>query len=249
MRTEGQEQTRIRAGRHQHPDDGACLMEYVSMLAGGTFTDAPRCTDPLLAELARLVNDSVGDDARASLIRFAPRLRALPRTTPEASPKIVAAALDAALRERPDRRALHRHRRRALSRAAAATAAVPGLGYLDRLRDSLYRRGRARHALACAVYVASGHQASEAERDAVLTGMLEVAMAAAGTGGPTRRSSCFTRSDVSAALPSPPALVPAACGHRWSRGSGVDALSRGPRLAGDSRYQPCLRGLPRSPAR
>jgi hypothetical protein len=157
-------------------------MEYVSTLAGGAFTDAPRCTDPLLGELARLVNDTIGEDARETLIGLAPRLRALPRTNPDATAKIVVAAVGVALRVQPDRRDLLRHRRRALRRAAAATPSVPRHERLYRMRDSLYRRGPARHALACAVYVASGHPGSGAERDAILAGMLEDAMVAAGTG-------------------------------------------------------------------
>jgi hypothetical protein len=43
----------LRPGWHLGPDDGACLMEYVSVLAGVPFTDSPRCTDSLLAALTR----------------------------------------------------------------------------------------------------------------------------------------------------------------------------------------------------
>jgi hypothetical protein len=170
-----EQQPGLRAGRHQHPDDGVCLMEYVSMMAGDTFTDAPRCTDPLLAELARLVNDTIGEQARDSLMGMAPRLVALPRTGSSAGP-IVAAALDAVLCGRPDRKDLLRHRRRALRRAATD---VPRSRRLDRLTDTLYRYGPARHALSCGVYVAAEHSGSEAERDAVLTAMLDAALSAA----------------------------------------------------------------------
>lgn len=49
-------------------------MELVSVLAGERWTDAPRCTHPLLARLARLVNDAVDDGARQALAQHAPTL-------------------------------------------------------------------------------------------------------------------------------------------------------------------------------
>jgi hypothetical protein len=54
-------------GKHRKPRNGACLMEYVSVLAGGPFSDAPRCTDPTLAAVARAVNDYSGDEMRQRL--------------------------------------------------------------------------------------------------------------------------------------------------------------------------------------
>lgn len=55
-------------GAHLNPDDGACLMEAVSVAAGLSWTDAPSCTLPLLAHLARLVNDASSDPARTLLV-------------------------------------------------------------------------------------------------------------------------------------------------------------------------------------
>jgi len=176
-----QEPPGLRVGRHQHPDDGMCLMEYVSMLAGEAFTDAPRCTDPLVAQLAWLVNDNVGEVARSSLIGMAPRLAALPRAERPGAPAIVLAALDVVLRERPERRDLLRHRRRALRMAADRNARSR---LLERLRSALYRQGPARHAIACAVRVAAKQPGPAPGRDAVLSAMLDEAVAAAG--GPVR---------------------------------------------------------------
>lgn len=71
-------------GTHLHPDDGACLMEYVSVLAGETFSDDPPCTPVALAIVARLVNDAMSDSARQSLARRAPGLIIRPgRPAPE----------------------------------------------------------------------------------------------------------------------------------------------------------------------
>jgi hypothetical protein len=54
-------------GKHKRPRNGACLMEYVAVLAGGPFTDAPVCTDPVLGAIARAVNDYSGDAMRQRL--------------------------------------------------------------------------------------------------------------------------------------------------------------------------------------
>jgi hypothetical protein len=61
-------------GRHADPGEGSCLMEYVSVLAGGRFSDHPRCTHPLLTWAARRINDTVSDTARPQLATLAPDL-------------------------------------------------------------------------------------------------------------------------------------------------------------------------------
>jgi hypothetical protein len=52
----------LQRGRHRRPEDGACVMEYVSVLAGCAFTDHPRCTHPALATL--LAPDLIGTGTR-----------------------------------------------------------------------------------------------------------------------------------------------------------------------------------------
>jgi hypothetical protein len=59
-------------GKHHSPRQGACLMELVSLLAGERWSDHPACTHPLLAQLAREVNDHTSDDARLRLAALAP---------------------------------------------------------------------------------------------------------------------------------------------------------------------------------
>lgn len=49
-------------------------MEYASYLAGTKWTDHPDCTHPLLAELARQVNDFSSNEARQTLVEFVPDL-------------------------------------------------------------------------------------------------------------------------------------------------------------------------------
>jgi hypothetical protein len=74
-------------GKHRKPRNGACLMEYVSVLAGGPFTDSPHCTDPTLAAIARAVNDYSGDEMRQRLAVLASDLTvagALPTSVQQA---------------------------------------------------------------------------------------------------------------------------------------------------------------------
>lgn len=59
-------------GKHRNPRRGACFMEMASFLAGERWSDHPACTHPLLADLARLVNDIVADAARSRLIPLIP---------------------------------------------------------------------------------------------------------------------------------------------------------------------------------
>ena len=59
-------------GKHRNPRRGACFMEMASFLAGERWSDHPACTHPLLADLARLVNDIVSDGARSRLVPMIP---------------------------------------------------------------------------------------------------------------------------------------------------------------------------------
>lgn len=61
-------------GRHRNPKRGACFMELASFLAGERWSDHPACTHPLLAALARLVNDNTGDANRGKLVQLVPSI-------------------------------------------------------------------------------------------------------------------------------------------------------------------------------
>ncbi len=64
----------LSAGRHRSPRTGACFMEFASFLAGERWSDSPSCTDPMLATLARAVNDTMSDQRRGELITEIPRV-------------------------------------------------------------------------------------------------------------------------------------------------------------------------------
>lgn len=62
----------LSAGKHRNPRKGACFMEMASVLANEPWSDHPKCTHPLLAHLARLVNDYTSDDNRGELAVMIP---------------------------------------------------------------------------------------------------------------------------------------------------------------------------------
>jgi hypothetical protein len=59
-------------GKHRNPRRGACFMEFASFLAGERWSDHPACTHPLLARLARLINDYTSDAERQHLVGLVP---------------------------------------------------------------------------------------------------------------------------------------------------------------------------------
>lgn len=94
-------------GAHRSPQHGACLMEYVSVLAGVRFNDHPRCTHPALARLARMVNDETIDPAaRSALAVLAPDLIDIRSADPRVTLTVVACCLRTALTEHPHDRDL-----------------------------------------------------------------------------------------------------------------------------------------------
>lgn len=59
-------------GKHKSPRSGACFMEFASHLSGEAWSDHPACTHPVLASLARMVNDCTSDEARSRLMMLIP---------------------------------------------------------------------------------------------------------------------------------------------------------------------------------
>jgi hypothetical protein len=59
-------------GKHRNPRKGACFMEFASLLAGERWSDHPACTHPLLAAVARHVNDHTSDAGRSRLAELIP---------------------------------------------------------------------------------------------------------------------------------------------------------------------------------
>ena len=65
---------KLSTGKHASPEDGACVMELASMLAGESFTDHPASVCPVIGSLLRAYNDWVDDDRRRDLYAYAARV-------------------------------------------------------------------------------------------------------------------------------------------------------------------------------
>lgn len=59
--------TRLSAGKHRSPTQGACVMELASLLSGERFTDAPPSVCPVIRDFLRSFNDRIDDERRQEL--------------------------------------------------------------------------------------------------------------------------------------------------------------------------------------
>lgn len=62
---------RLSGGRHSSPDDGMCVAELASVLAGEPFTDHPASVSRVIAAFLRTYNDRVDADRRQHLLPYA----------------------------------------------------------------------------------------------------------------------------------------------------------------------------------
>jgi hypothetical protein len=65
---------KLSKGKHSAPDDGACVMELASMLAGEPFSDHPQSVCPAIGSFLRAYNDSIDDERRQDLYEFASKV-------------------------------------------------------------------------------------------------------------------------------------------------------------------------------
>jgi hypothetical protein len=75
-------------GKHRSPRKGACFMELASVLAGERWSDHPQCTHPLLAAVARDVNDYTTDAERHQLAELIPSVIGLTSDDPHVDARI-----------------------------------------------------------------------------------------------------------------------------------------------------------------
>ena len=185
-------------GKHRSPKRGACFMEFASFLAGERWSDHPSCTHPLLAQLARRVNDLISDEGRKQLVPLIPLVvgrRGDDRTwltlpvavaavpildVPEATQRVLAAGLLSAhqvcVEAGPDLAATRREARAALDLVPGAVAWVERLGVRARISPRNFASRCAPTMIRCTV---DGIVASEtADADAQLRALLETAISA-----------------------------------------------------------------------
>src|SRR5438477_10604249 len=58
---------RLSKGKHSSPEEGACVVELASMLAGEPFSDHPTSVCPVIGSFLRAYNDAVDDLRRQDL--------------------------------------------------------------------------------------------------------------------------------------------------------------------------------------
>ena len=61
-------------GSHSSWEDGACLLEAASYIAGEPFSDHPTCVSPVLTAYGISLNDAWSDEQRQKLTPFIPRM-------------------------------------------------------------------------------------------------------------------------------------------------------------------------------
>jgi hypothetical protein len=165
----------LQSGGHLVPEDGACLMEYVSVLAGCTFGDHPPCTDPTVAAVARLVNDASSDAGRQDLALLAPVLAGTGPRDASATAAVIRATLRSADRATDGTAVPRRHLRGADRRCARVAGTGPLAGVARRL-DLLHRLGPGQRRLDVAV--AALRALPQPRRDAALQAVPTAALAA-----------------------------------------------------------------------
>src|SRR3954447_13601960 len=165
--------TGLSVGTHIHPDDGACVMEVVSAAAGERWTDSPTCTHPLLAELARLVNDNLYDQARQRLHGFVPALTASRNEDPATYPRLALACTEFAIGYRSSLWLGHLHRVAAAELRRESRIGFPTSNW-SRIARRLYRTGPALHAVEAAVGAVGALPAQR--RDVALLELLDLGL-------------------------------------------------------------------------
>jgi hypothetical protein len=83
---------RLQPGSHRSPQDGVCVVELASVLAGEKFSDAPRCVCEVIAAYLRAWNDRAGYADRQRLAPYARRI-----VGSRGSPAVTAARRDTCL--------------------------------------------------------------------------------------------------------------------------------------------------------
>ncbi len=136
-------------GKHRNMRKGACFMEMASVLAGERWSDHPKCTQPLLAELARYVNDCTSDDNRHELAVLIPSVVGLRSDDPRMDAWIALRCAITALpvasagtAERARRRGPRGRPRAGRDRRPAGRRAQPGQSRGPRVRTGLGEVGR-----------------------------------------------------------------------------------------------------------
>ena len=181
-------------GKHRTPKRGACFMELASVLAGERWSDHPACTHPLLAQLARQVNDLTTDAGRRSLPPLIPSVvgrRGDEQTwfalsvavatrqlleLPETTQRVLAAGLVRAEELCPDE-SVREQARQALDLVPGAAAWVEQFPLRERIVQRTYAERCAPTMVRSAVEGVVANSGSDEESDRRLRDLLETGIA------------------------------------------------------------------------
>jgi hypothetical protein len=61
-------------GKHASPEEGACVMELASMIAGEPFSDRPASVCPVIGSFLRAYNDTISYERRQDLYGYAAKV-------------------------------------------------------------------------------------------------------------------------------------------------------------------------------
>ena len=168
-------------GAHLSAEEGMCLMEAVSETARLPWSDDPPCTHPLLAHLARAVNDASSDHGRQELNAVVSDLAsAAPgdaARAAQASARVAVACTGAALELRASPLLNHLHRVAAAQLVRESRYSTGGSGRFARTRRRMFERGPGARAIEEAASACL--HVPPAGRDAALRELLRVGIAAA----------------------------------------------------------------------
>ena len=64
----------LSVGKHSSAEEGACVMEFVSLLANEPFSDRPRCASSSITSFCIWINDNGDQEHRDRLLVLAPRI-------------------------------------------------------------------------------------------------------------------------------------------------------------------------------
>jgi hypothetical protein len=118
--------TRLSQGKHSSPEDGVCVMELASMIAGEPFSDRPTSVCPVIGSFLRAYNDSVSRSRREDLYVYAAKV-----VDSRADARVQQARAECLAAWRPNRR--HGRLRRLLPLAVIRAAFGPWQPPIDYL--------------------------------------------------------------------------------------------------------------------
>jgi hypothetical protein len=174
-------------GSHQSKDEGGCILEWVSYLAGEPWSDTPECVSPVIRQFCITWNDQLPDADRTRLLRpFLLKVQGT-NTGPEDDEKRAWVACDWLVREFTPGWL----RRAGLNDDAAVLAALPELtstelcdAALPSIRKAQKKADAARDAAGAAAGAAArdaaGAAAWDAARDALQDTVTELQVSACG---------------------------------------------------------------------